>query len=543
MLRVMSVLKVFGVLVVVPVSVCFILTAPNINANFYAHTLLELHRQVCPVLEYRNLVILWLSHDIVVDVVLPHIISEVTYSKTISIAVRENITDKDFFYSCNLLFMDSLNDFETVNSLQESVKAIYLYPKRIHELVKASANETLLQLVRFGYQVVYDHSNTIAIYRWNKYSNQTTTIDPYKIAVPDETRDMHGYNLTMYNYQPISTVMTFDAYFLELVCSKRNATAIQITNLSVTCDIYTSFGLDYAYPIWTIPAFGTTFTAINVPRAKPKPIVSVLIDPFDKYVWITYLMLVLAMAVTISQFGEILGRCRFVEIVLELVMTCLAGPSRTYGGTFENRLLTMFCLMGIVLISSYQSLIISFMSIVRYGPEINTLEEIREQCVFEDYDEPKSFGFKTYPNGTYPELGMGCNFEMGRDNELLSLRIAANLINVRQDYGKEDYIRYRIEKYRFANAKAFEYPMGFIVRPQARELFLFYTQAVFESGIYEYYYKNKSTPAWLYKRNKFANEVVKVKDLMLLWYAYMCGILLSIISLLLEKMVYKEFKR
>uniref|UniRef100_A0A182UA65 Ionotropic glutamate receptor C-terminal domain-containing protein n=1 Tax=Anopheles melas TaxID=34690 RepID=A0A182UA65_9DIPT len=125
------------------------------------------------------------------------------------------------------------------------------------------------------------------------------------------------------------------------------------------------------------------YLTINVPRAKPKPIVSVLIDPFDKYVWITYLVLVLAMTVTISQFGEILGRCRFVEIVLELVMTCLAGPSRTYGGTFENRLLTMFCLMGIVLISSYQSLIISFMSIVRYGSEINTLEEIREQLCTE----------------------------------------------------------------------------------------------------------------------------------------------------------------
>uniref|UniRef100_A0A8W7PYK0 Uncharacterized protein n=1 Tax=Anopheles coluzzii TaxID=1518534 RepID=A0A8W7PYK0_ANOCL len=128
---------------------------------------------------------------------------------------------------------------------------------------------------------------------------------------------------------------------------------------------------------------------INVPRAKPKPIVSVLIDPFDKYVWITYLMLVLTMTVTISQFGEILGRCRFVEIVLELVMTCLAGPSRTYGGTFENRLLTMFCLMDIVLISSYQSLIISFMSIVRYGSEINTLEEIREQSVNVPRAKPK----------------------------------------------------------------------------------------------------------------------------------------------------------
>uniref|UniRef100_A0A3F2YYW8 Uncharacterized protein n=1 Tax=Anopheles gambiae TaxID=7165 RepID=A0A3F2YYW8_ANOGA len=542
MLRIMSVLKVFGVLVIVPVSLGFYLPVSNINVTFYAHTLLELHRQVCPVIEYRNLVILWLSHDIVMDAVLPHIISEITYTKTVSNEVILNITNDNIYHSCNLLLIDSLNDFEIVNSLQESVKVIHFYPKWIHELTKASANETMLQLVRFGYQVVYDHSNTIAIYRRNKYSNQTTTIDPNKIAVPDETRDMHGYNITMYNYEPISTVMTFDAYFLELVCSKRNATAIHITNFSHPWDIYTSFGLNYMDQKWIIPAFGTTFTAINVPRAKPKPIVSVLIDPFDKYVWITYLMLVLAMAVTISQFGEILGRCRFVEIVLELIMTCLAGPSRTYGGTFENRLLTMFCLMGIVLISSYQSLIISFMSIVRYGSEINTLEEIREQCVFEDYDEPRSFGFKTYPNGTYLGYGLGCSFEISRDSEPLTIMITSNLITVRQGYGKEDYIRYRIEKYRFANVRFFEYPMCFVVLPRIRELFLFYTQTVFESGIYEYYYKNKSTPAWLYKRNKFANEVVNVKDLMLLWYAYMCGILLSIVSLVLEKVVHKEFK-
>uniref|UniRef100_A0A6E8WD70 Ionotropic glutamate receptor C-terminal domain-containing protein n=1 Tax=Anopheles coluzzii TaxID=1518534 RepID=A0A6E8WD70_ANOCL len=542
MLRVMSVLKVFGVLVVVPVSVCFFLTAPNINATFYAHTLLELHRQVCPVAKYRNLVILWLSHDTVMDAVLPHIISEDTYTKTVSRAVILNITNDDIYHSCNLLLIDSLNDLETVNSLQESVKAIYFYPKWIHEMVKSTANESLLQLVRFGYQVVYDHSNTIAIYRWNKYSNQTTTIDPYKIAVPDETRDMYGYNLTMFFYEPISSVMTFDAYFLELVCSKRNATAIQMANSSHPCDIFSAIGFQYMYRSWLLHTFGTTFIAVNVPRAKPKPIVSVLIDPFDKYVWITYLLLVLAMAVTISKFGEILGRCRFVEIVLELVMTCLAGPSRTYGGTFENRLLTMFCLMGIVLISSYQSLIISFMSIVRYGPEINTLEEIHEQCLFEDYDEPRSFGFKTYPNGTQLGFGLGCSFEKGRDNELLTMMMTANIIHIRQDYGKEDYIRYRLAKYRFANVKMFEYPMCFMVLPRVRDLFLFYIRAVFESGIYEYYYNNKSTPAWFYKRNKFANEVVKVKDLMLLWYAYVCGTLLSIVCLVLENVVHKESK-
>ena len=112
MLRIMSVLKVFGVLVIVPVSLCFYLPVSNINATFYAHTLLELHRQVCPVAKYRNLVILWLSHDTVMDAVLPHIINEDTYTKTVSRVVILNITNDDIYHSCNLLLIDSLNDFE-----------------------------------------------------------------------------------------------------------------------------------------------------------------------------------------------------------------------------------------------------------------------------------------------------------------------------------------------------------------------------------------------------------------------------------------------
>ncbi|XP_061518262.1 uncharacterized protein LOC133394022 [Anopheles gambiae] len=151
------------------------------------------------------------------------------------------------------------------------------------------------------------------------------------------------------------------------------------------------------------------------------------------------------MAISISLFGKLLGRRRFMEIVLELIMMCLAGPSRAYGGTFENRIITLFCLMGIVLVSSYQSLVISFMSFVRYGPEINTLEEI-------------------------------------------------------------------------------------------------YERSVVESGIYEYYYNNKTRPSMQFEQMKFIDQLVNIEDLLLLWIAYIGGMLLSILCFVMESIVHKENK-
>uniref|UniRef100_A0A182KFZ6 Ionotropic glutamate receptor C-terminal domain-containing protein n=1 Tax=Anopheles christyi TaxID=43041 RepID=A0A182KFZ6_9DIPT len=391
-------------------------------------------------------------------------------------------------------------------SFDESIKIIYFYPKWMFET---------------GYEVVYDLDNTLAIYRWNRYSNQTTAIDPHNIIVPDEMRDLHGYRIVMWNMEYISKVMTFDAYFLEQMADKRNAIAIQTDEYSYSdLDVMPLFGVQNMVYSLLIPSFGTTFTAVKVPRAKPKLIVSILIDPFDVHTWLTYLILVLTMAIIISLLGKRLGMCHFVEIVLELIMICLAGPSRVYGGSIENRIITMFCVMGIVLISSYQSLIISFMSFVRYGPEINTLAEIQEHCLFPDTKITSFFNFKTYPNGSWPGSDKACLLETGRDNELQTIMIDANTVKDKHAYATDHYIRHRTESYRHAKTNFFEYPLCWIVKMHLRELFLFYVQAICESGIYEYYYNNKTKPAWQYEHKTFVEQVVKVDDLLLLWYAY-----------------------
>ncbi|XP_061518263.1 uncharacterized protein LOC133394023 [Anopheles gambiae] len=370
---------------------------------------------------------------------------------------------------------------DIVSLLQLSVKLILFYPKWI----QSEKNISIVRQLKKGYEVVYGLDNTVEIYRTNLFSKQKIALDPQNIAIPDEQHDLHGYRIKMYCENFLLKVPKFEKYFLEQVAIKRNATAIQTSDTSRGIEVLPIINMQNMVYSWIIPAFGTTYKAVKVPRAKPKPIVWILIDPFDLYVWITYLMLVLTMAISISLFGKLLGRRRFMEIVLELIMMCLAGPSRAYGGTFENRIITLFCLIGIVLISSYQSLIISFMSCARYGPEINTLKQIHDRCLFPD--------------------------------DLL-------------------------ENYRFAETKFLEYLICFSIQPFLRELFLFYIQAVFESGIYEYYYNNKTKPNWQYQHKTFVEKVVRLEDLLLLWYAFVLGTLMSMLCFVVEMVVHKMLK-
>lgn len=412
----------------------------------------------------------------------------------------------------------------------------------MYVMVKNVPIQSVQRAIRMGYEVVYGSGISVDIYRKNWFSNHTTKLDPRSPGVPDETRDMYGYKIIMYHNEVMRQVLSFDAYFVEQVASKRNATVVQTAELSNRINVMPVIAVEGLRADLLIPAFGTVFKGVFVPRAKPKPIVSILIDPFDGYVWITYLMLVLVMTVTISMFGKVLGNLHFVEIAVELVMICLAGPSRPYGGDFENRIITLFCVMGIVLMSSYQSLVISFMSYVRYDPEINTLAEIHERCLFPDNRFASVFNFKTYPNGTRPGLDKQCMMIGARDNEKQTALMNSYVYNAKDVQVRKNYLNYLVTNFRMADAKFFEYIFCFGVVPLFQELFVFYSRVVFESGIYEYYYNNKTGAVWQYEHKTFVDEEVRVRDMLLLWYAYSGGMLLSILCFVLETVVKKEFK-
>ncbi|XP_053663238.1 uncharacterized protein LOC128712368 [Anopheles marshallii] len=463
-----------------------------------------------------------------------------TYTTTISDQASLYYRIADDSYFCNFIPVSNIVDYVDAHYVENNIRTIFFYPKWKYEEFHKHPNSTIAEAFRKGYEVVYDLDNTMEIYHWNRFSNQTITIDPRNLLVPDEMCDFYGYELELHIVDYWRNSMTFDEYFLELVARNVNATAVVKYSFKFRLGFTPFFG---SYPTATsliVLGVGNTFLAVNVPRAKPKSIVSILIDPFDMYTWITYLILILTMAISLALFGDLLGRRHVVEIVLELFMISLAGPSRAYGGSFENRIITVFCLMGIVLISSYQSLVISFMSFARYHPEINTLAEIQERCLFSYGDEARDLNFTTYPNDTTIGAGRTCIFEMGRDNEQRSMVMASKVKSICHTFYVEDSMHFRHENYRYADTKFFEWQLLYYVSPRLREVFRFHFHAIRESGIYDYHYNNKSQPIFHYNHDTFVDRVVKVGDLTLVWYAYACGNLLSVVSFVMETIIHNE---
>uniref|UniRef100_A0A182PVT1 Uncharacterized protein n=1 Tax=Anopheles epiroticus TaxID=199890 RepID=A0A182PVT1_9DIPT len=119
-----------------------------------------------------------------------------------------------------------------------------------------------------------------------------------------------------------------------------------------------------------------------VPRGERRSIFSILLDPFDVYSWGAFGLTTAVVSLLLSLFGESYRRYNVVLVVLELVMNALNGPTHQFEGRFEIRMIGLFMLMNVVLISCYQSLVISLMSTVRYDTEIDTIEQVNETCHF-----------------------------------------------------------------------------------------------------------------------------------------------------------------
>uniref|UniRef100_A0A182YR39 Ionotropic glutamate receptor C-terminal domain-containing protein n=1 Tax=Anopheles stephensi TaxID=30069 RepID=A0A182YR39_ANOST len=120
-----------------------------------------------------------------------------------------------------------------------------------------------------------------------------------------------------------------------------------------------------------------------VPRSTPKSMFSILLDPFDPYSWGAFGATITILSLLLSMFGESYKRYNVILICLELVMNALNGPTHQFEGRFEARMIGLFMLMNVVLISCYQSLIISLMSTVRYDTELDTIGQVNETCYFQ----------------------------------------------------------------------------------------------------------------------------------------------------------------
>uniref|UniRef100_A0A182JJN4 Ionotropic glutamate receptor C-terminal domain-containing protein n=1 Tax=Anopheles atroparvus TaxID=41427 RepID=A0A182JJN4_ANOAO len=521
-----------------------LLMPPDYNVGSIVRTFVELQNQWCPPRRYKKFYVLNYSPEQQSEEILTAILKLNDPPKFVS----DKLSDMTYYTfesrRCAIMMVRGYERLKVVDPIYFGSRYFIFHPKLQHNTLLEDLNSGGSIMLDKAYHIVYSPSSSVdAIYHHNFFSNRTVALDPLDARIPDDLRDLHGRRLRMWLPGGATEVTSFDAYLGETIAHLRNATFDVVPNVTLDTDYGVVF---YGVPLLgtsQIMALGSTFMVALVPRSKPKPVISVLIDPFDSYTWIGLLAMIVTMALALAQFGHFLRRLHPVEVGIELVMCILGGPSRTYGGWFENHLITTFCLLSIVLVSSYQSLIISYLSAVRYFPEINSAEEIRNKCTF-PYDTvfAGQLDLKISTEHSHKAAikdDKFCYLFSSRDNShITSLLLAQPQLNKQASIAAMATQRHNL---RIADETFFKFHLlyYFFHKSLVRELFPFFISAFFEAGLFDQYNKNKSiatSPA--YQQETFLNHPFTVAELSIVWYLFLAGTTASIGWFLLELLVH-----
>uniref|UniRef100_A0A182NAQ9 Ionotropic glutamate receptor C-terminal domain-containing protein n=1 Tax=Anopheles dirus TaxID=7168 RepID=A0A182NAQ9_9DIPT len=212
--------------------------------------------------------------------------------------------------------------------------------------------------------------------------------------------DMRGQTVSFLNID-YHRATQFDVEVGKTIAQRHNG-SFRITNSLLTCS-------DYMFSPMYMTSLGSFITlpemfqiCFLVPRSSLKSIFSILLDPFDHFCWAAFMLTICVVSLLLSLFGESYRRYNIGLVSLELVMNALNGPTHRFEGRLEVRIVGLFMLMNIVLISCYQSLVISFMSSARYDPELDTIEQINDTCQFERDMYLQSLGYRFKNIMIYP---------------------------------------------------------------------------------------------------------------------------------------------
>uniref|UniRef100_A0A182S926 Uncharacterized protein n=1 Tax=Anopheles maculatus TaxID=74869 RepID=A0A182S926_9DIPT len=129
-----------------------------------------------------------------------------------------------------------------------------------------------------------------------------------------------------------------------------------------------------------------------------------------------------------------------------------------------------------------------------------------------------------------------CYLFNSRDNKHITTLLIENMRHIDRAAG-EAYRR----NLRVADTIFFEFHLlyYFFNKSLIRELFPFYIHAFYESGLFDQYYKNKSSAALQYKQDVFVIKAFGVGDLSIVWFLYIGGVIVSVVWFWLEILCYQ----
>uniref|UniRef100_A0A182M6M1 Ionotropic glutamate receptor C-terminal domain-containing protein n=1 Tax=Anopheles culicifacies TaxID=139723 RepID=A0A182M6M1_9DIPT len=292
-------------------------------------------------------------------------------------------------------------DESSLRALRQGIDLIAVLPKDAMESVRDYASMVYRCVTYYFY---YDPESFAGAWVMERNGRSIHALDDVGSGW-----DMQGQTMTFLNLDQYRDA-TQDIALGQTIARRHNGSFLMARSL-MQCH-------DYMYSVMYAVAIGSFVTlpemfqlCFVVPKSASKTIFSILSDPFDVYCWGAFLWTICMISVLLSFLGESYRRYNVGLVFLELVMHALNGPSHRYGGRFEVRIIGLFMLMNIVLLSCYQSLIISLMSSDRYEPELDTMEQINDTCQFQSDVFMQSLGYR-FKNTFYTFELLGTHEQM-----------------------------------------------------------------------------------------------------------------------------------
>ncbi|EDS31026.1 conserved hypothetical protein [Culex quinquefasciatus] len=270
-----------------------------------------------------------------------------------------------------------------------------------------------------------------------------------------------------------------------------------------------------------------------VPQSSKKQLLSVLSDPFDKYVWMISVVSVFILALFVKFARDRKLVCiQVFDTFVKLLGVGLMGTLIRPHSSIERFTLGLFMLMSIVLVSAYQSLVISFLLSTRFHPELDSLRQVNESCTW-SHDagnlELREAGFLHY--GECDAVDMD---EMSLNDQVKSMFEQKCCVeipeNVCEMYFKENIVN---EYFRVSKVITRQLPVFALLKMYSplHSTVKWYARAFHEAGLYHYVEEFKYHDPTVAKRHKLEASPVRVHDLSLVWVLYCMGLTLCVICI------------
>nr|NP_001345558.1 ionotropic receptor 116 precursor [Aedes aegypti] len=451
-----------------------------------------------------------LSHAL--DSVLNRYLSSSSKSRTvITDIIRYHATVS--YESCSLLFLDHIPEMDVFILRSTNRKLIVTSTASYDHISELFIQHKLYDAVFF----VFDQSQLAIRYynRFRKLHYEWETLE-YNPLI-EATRDLVGSPIDVKGYTRM------DLVFIDFLVVNMNATsnASRVTNIGMA---FTHSIYEYGGFFHQIYMHQTTGLQILVPKLdEPKPMISVLVDPFDFDTWLMCGAVILATAFLRMCYSRRCTVWQYLRSVQDIVACSIVSTPLSYHRLLERFNIGLLNLLNVVVITAYKSLVISFLLNTRYYPELDTFQQVNESCCWDSSAIARTLELHVSNSCLSRYSNYSFNPTRRHNGRFLCYFIDRY---IELSY-KEDLSQRIAENYRRSRLVIQPYPVMAVSYGDVGviEWIHFYAGVFFAEGALFKFFDIRDEKFSAHRSNQ--EKPIAVRDLSLMWIAYCCGVCLS----------------